>query len=114
MVQFTTVLATLAPILTLTAGLALPDPRNITSASFADLDKRADTGVYMCQNQNWKGPCFWQDNPGQNTCVMLNKPWAQNIWSFGPDRGWKQCTVYMYVFPYDFLQHPCCYVGIRC
>ena len=97
MVHFTTIIAAAAPMLAFTSAVALPevvtsDPRNIT---LPELTKRADTGVYYCQNQGFRGPCFWQDNPGAGTCVTLTKPWAGNIWSFGPDRGWKSCNVYL-------------------
>jgi len=97
MVHFTTIIAAAAPMLAFTSAVALPevvtsDPRNITPPK---LTKRADTGVYYCQNQGFRGPCFWQDNPGAGTCVTLTKPWGVKIGSCYQFRLRKSCKVYV-------------------
>ncbi|KAF2677396.1 hypothetical protein K458DRAFT_423888 [Lentithecium fluviatile CBS 122367] len=70
----------LAAILsTLIAGVTLAAPA-------AEIEKRADTGVYLCNDRNFSGYCVHIVSPS-GTCVPLASDLNDKVSAAGPDSG---------------------------
>jgi hypothetical protein len=82
---FTTALLTLLPMLALAAPATSP-LKAIERRAPVDLSKRADTGVYLCNDRNWTGYCVHITAPS-GTCVPLASDLNDKVSSAGPDAG---------------------------
>jgi hypothetical protein len=72
-------LSTAIAVLSATATLAAP-------ASDVTLDKRATTGVYLCNDRDWQGYCVHINSP-PSECVPLAGDLNDLVSSAGPDQG---------------------------
>ena len=60
-----------------------------------DVDKRADTAVYLCNDRNFSGYCVHITSPS-GTCVPLAADLDDLTSSVGPDQG-SFCYFFVYV-----------------
>ncbi|PSN59885.1 hypothetical protein BS50DRAFT_681988 [Corynespora cassiicola Philippines] len=68
-----------------TVDSAQPDAAAIAFGK-AEVEKRAEGGVYICTEQYWQGECGYKKQP-LGVCIHLDAPWKYTISSFGPDGG---------------------------
>ena len=64
---------------TVAAGIALAAP-------VSDIEKRADTAVYLCNDRGFKGYCVHIVSPS-GTCVPLASDLNDKVSAAGPDPG---------------------------
>jgi hypothetical protein len=81
-------LSTAIAVLSATVTLAVP-------ASDVTLDKRATTGVYLCNDRDWQGYCVHINSP-PSECVPLAGDLNDLVSSAGPDQG-SFCYFFVYV-----------------
>ena len=79
-------LAAVVIALASSAVLAAPTP---------EIEKRATTGVYLCNDRDFKGYCVHINSPS-GTCVPLASDLNDKVSSAGPDQG-SFCYFYVYV-----------------
>lgn len=68
-----------AAIAILASGIALAAPA-------INVEKRADTGVYLCNDRNFEGYCVHINSPS-GTCVPLASDLNDKVSAAGPDQG---------------------------
>ncbi|KAF8462160.1 hypothetical protein BDZ91DRAFT_683557 [Kalaharituber pfeilii] len=77
------------------------------SSGEVKLDKRqacGEMGVYLCENPNFAGQCYWGAYPG---CTRINPDpyWQSRISSVGPDRG-VRCFFYSFSGTLQSFRYP--------
>ncbi|KAK1829210.1 hypothetical protein QBC39DRAFT_374033 [Podospora conica] len=79
-----------AALAQLSAALPAPDASAIAPA--AEIEKRADTHLYICDSANFQGRCE-NIRAERNSCYTLYNNWSDTVTSLGPDKG-TTCTIY--------------------
>ncbi|KAF2108176.1 hypothetical protein BDV96DRAFT_556608 [Lophiotrema nucula] len=72
--------------LTTATAFAVPASSIEKRVAISDVNKRADTGVYLCNDRNFEGYCVHIDSPS-GTCVPLGGDLNDKISAAGPDQG---------------------------
>ncbi|MCJ1252134.1 hypothetical protein MMC30_009372 [Trapelia coarctata] len=84
-------------------ALGAPAAERVADVVDAPLEKRANGGLYICNNINFGAPCVHLSNPFGD-CVNLDSNFNDQVSSLGPDAG-ARCTFHVnYGCSGDFLQ----------